>query len=1425
MAVVANISVLLSARIEGYRSQIGFARQDNETFARSATQAGLKIRDAGKAMDILRQRSFEQLSTQQKLNEEMRAINHLFKAGIIDQGNYAKAMIQLNDAYRQKAALEAAKAQDSLNNSIQRGTEVMRPQLAAQKEALADYKRTAQALRDLEQSGTAKKLGITSDEIENRRREAFLTGQAKFQGKETPAQIQERTAKATEAATAAVSKFNEKFQTAKQRLSATLDQLRLLREQAVLAGTPLNLEAQSALVQEAKETFRKDSGLTDRIRREQKAREENNQAIQRGIQLLDQNFAARQRLGNQLRDLQAAAKSDPDRFGGQKLEEARKKAFQEYRNETQSSTQLAAASVDKFNQKFVTAKQRLRDTINELRVMRQTAADAGKVLSANAQNQFVQKAVETFREDSGTNARLRDQAKARDEANKAAERGIELVDKDFVANERRRKQLLQQLADIDAAQKVYRNQGLGVQKFATARVGIFEELAALQQGRESPAAIAERQAQELAVRKAAIEKENIAAIKATMTAEQTRAAEYAKINQDIVDGLSAEAAARRRLAVDSEFNKRTGVDQRLQIEADLVQKYNASIARGTQIARPAKAATDEYRQTIKDLGRALNAARISQQEYNVARLQATRLRRDASISPILQSGINQVAPYRQVIQTVVRSIQDMRVAVNSGKVTQAEYTSALVNGIRPAEQLLEVQKRLESAYRRNKISLAEYVAGLRAAKSEIIGKTSLLQRLTSSLGVFRTVAIGMAGAQVYSSIFTGISDAFTFEPKIRRAIALFGELEEAQKASLRRVTFSETFNNVPILDRVQVLEELAKDGVDAEVAIRSLGKTLAFASVSGLNAQDSVSRVSEVMKAYRQETGNAQEDTLILSQIMDLLVTSANQTASDVAQVAEALIRTAPQANQLGISMREAAKGVISLSEIGRKGEVGGNELAIALRDLANKAIENKEAFKDLGVTFFETDGYFVGMETSIQQLADALRELTPEQRTMALQSIGVTQKASQFQQQLISLVDVLKDSKTAFEDTNGAVERLHKESMTELVFLANQVRTAFAYIVNSTIVAWFEKLAGWINNTSAQTRQMIAATVTFVAVLVSIKSAVASISVVIAALKVYRATLIATLAVKYAMVALAGPKGWLLIASSIGVAAAAAGAMYYGIGLLEEQLASTSAGMQNFNDSVDRLRTSIGSGRQDLVDLRAAMSDVFTNLDNRFKAEGIDSLSESISGIQAKIANANVAEIQAAQQSIEQLQTMVSGFFDQARENISAEATARYFADLNAQIRNVSRAMDSVDVAKLKALREELDNITKGVQTPLEKAVEDIRKLTEIKKANLFITPVIERRRINQVLDELIGDVQQKVSQQTIKLNSAAEIRGSQREFSSRVTVTSSDSVARDQRDYYARSLRLAKDGNRSLGEIASLLEDFLRSQATQESSNILDD
>ncbi len=1561
MAVVANISVLLSARVEAYRSQIGFARQDNESFARSATAAGLKVRDAGKAMDALRQRSFELLTTQQKLTEEIQAIGHLYRAGVIDQRNYEKAIKQVNEAYRQKAAAEAAKGQESFNAAVQRGTQLLRPQIAAQKEAMTEYKKTVAALDALQKSGTANRLGITAEEIENRRREAFLVGQAKFQGKDTPDKIQERTRAATEAATAAVGKFNQQFQTARQRLSDTLGQLRVLREQAELAGKPLDIEAQQQFVRKAIEDYRKDSGIADRLRREQKAQEENNQAIQRGIQLMDQNFAARQRLSQQLRDIQAAAKFDPDRFGGDKLEKARQQAFEAYRaetqkstelaaasvdkfnqrfvtakqrlretigelrtmreqaklagkvldegaqqqfirravedfrrdsglteklkkeqkaqeennqaiqrgiqlmdknfgarqrlgqqlrdiaaaarfdpdrfggqqmekarqeaieayrSETQRSTELAAASVDKFNQRFVTAKQRLRETINELRTLRQQAAESGRILDRTAEKQFIKKAVDDFRRDAGLDTRLKAEAAARNESNLAAERGLQLVDKEFAVNNRRRQQLLQQLADINTARQAY--QGLDVRKFAVASRGIFDELNALAQGKESPAAIAEREAAKLAANKVRIEKENVDAIKASQTAEQFRAQEYTRINQDIVNGLNAEAAARRRLAVDAEFNKRTGVDQRQQIETDLVTRYNEAIARGVQLARPARQATDEYRQSIKDLNKALEAARINQQEYNIARMQATRLREDNSLSPILQNGINQVAPYRQVLQTVTRTIEDMRVAVASGKVTQEEYNRVMQSGIRPSDQLAQVQAALTQRYRQNQLTLREYVGALRMAKTEIMGKTTILQRLLTTFGVFRTVLIGMSSAQLYSGIFTAFSDSFEFEPKIRRAIALFGELEDSQKQALRSAVISETFNNVPILERVQVLEELAKDGIAADVASRSLGKTLAFASVSGLGAQDAVSKVSEVLKAYRLETGNAQEDTLRLSQIMDLLVTSANQTASNVQQVAEALIRTAPQANQLGIEIRDAARGVISLSEIGRKGEVGGNELAIALRDLAIKATENKEAFADLGVTFFETDGFFVGMETSVQQLSDALARLSPEQRTNALLTIGVTQKASQFQQQLISLVDVLKQSKTSFEDTNGAVDRLQRDSMTELLLLTNQVRSAFTFVINSTLVAFFESVAGAINRTSREFRSWIAlavgGTLGFV---IGLRSVVLVMALITSAVRVYRAALLAVATVQTFLVAMSGPAGWGLIALAIGAATATAWGLYTAVSAIEDEMAK-GIGLNEVNDSVDRLNSSLADSRAEIGELRAAMSDVFTNIQSGFNARGFFQADASIAQVQNEIANASAEQIESAKESISQLQAIVNGFFAQNQAALSDDQLRRYFEDLNAQIRNVSRAMKTVDVTQLKQLREELARIIEDTKTPLEKAFEEIQKLAAIREAKLPITPVIERRKIDQVLESLIGTFEQEANNRLIRLNVGAEIRGSQEEFSSRVTVSADERSRNETRNYQERSLILARQQVKGLDDVSELLRELIEKQDNEEQIRI---
>jgi TP901 family phage tail tape measure protein len=183
-------------------------------------------------------------------------------------------------------------------------------------------------------------------------------------------------------------------------------------------------------------------------------------------------------------------------------------------------------------------------------------------------------------------------------------------------------------------------------------------------------------------------------------------------------------------------------------------------------------------------------------------------------------------------------------------------------------------------------------------------------------------------------------------------------------------------------EAAQAEAELAKAGVStADIIGGGLTGALNLASAGGLDLATAATYAANAMATFKLQGAD-------VPRIADTLAAGANKSAADVDQMGQSLQQTGLVADQMGLTLEDTVGTLSMFAQAGLKGSDAGTSLKTMLMRLTPSTKEAKDAMESLGLSFYDSEGNFVGISNAAEQLKTKLGPLTQEQRQLALQTI-----------------------------------------------------------------------------------------------------------------------------------------------------------------------------------------------------------------------------------------------------------------------------------------------------------------------------------------------------------------------------------------------------------------------------------------------------
>ncbi|GEN78712.1 hypothetical protein N867_09205 [Actinotalea fermentans ATCC 43279 = JCM 9966 = DSM 3133] len=175
------------------------------------------------------------------------------------------------------------------------------------------------------------------------------------------------------------------------------------------------------------------------------------------------------------------------------------------------------------------------------------------------------------------------------------------------------------------------------------------------------------------------------------------------------------------------------------------------------------------------------------------------------------------------------------------------------------------------------------------------------------------------------------------------------------------------------------IENLAKAGVSAaDILSGGLDGALNLAAAGGLD----VAQAAEIASVALTQFGLSGSD---VTHVADLLAAGAGKAMGDVTDLGQALAQGGQVAAQTGLTIEETTAALSAFASAGLLGSDAGTSLKTMLQRLTPQSAEAQQTMDELGISAYDAQGQFVGLETFAGRLQNGLRDLTPEARNAAL--------------------------------------------------------------------------------------------------------------------------------------------------------------------------------------------------------------------------------------------------------------------------------------------------------------------------------------------------------------------------------------------------------------------------------------------------------
>lgn len=392
--------------------------------------------------------------------------------------------------------------------------------------------------------------------------------------------------------------------------------------------------------------------------------------------------------------------------------------------------------------------------------------------------------------------------------------------------------------------------------------------------------------------------------------------------------------------------------------------------------------------------------------------------------------------YRQKVEdtktAIAKKEEELNKLTNAEEVNEkaVEKTSNQLNRMKETLRDTERNISLTEAEMRNLSNEAESV-NTALKKNELEQYTKKLKDLSenlNSLGDKLTTAgtkISLLGGNLMKLsspllAFSGYSAkvAMDFEEGMDKVQALSGATGEELELLSDKAKEMGANTSKSAKESADALGYMSLAGWDVNQMLTGLEPILRLSEGAQSDLAYTSDLVTDSMSALGVEVGN-------LSRYLDIVAKTQSSANTSATQMLEAYISCGGTLKNLNVPLEESATWIGILANRGKKGAEAGNAFNSVLVNLTGGSSTAKGAMEKLGVSAWDLEGNFIGIEATLRLLNEALATCTQEQKTNFESAIGGKTQLDTLQALLSGLNEEYVELKDTITDSDGALNKL----------------------------------------------------------------------------------------------------------------------------------------------------------------------------------------------------------------------------------------------------------------------------------------------------------------------------------------------------------------------------------------------------------------
>lgn len=321
------------------------------------------------------------------------------------------------------------------------------------------------------------------------------------------------------------------------------------------------------------------------------------------------------------------------------------------------------------------------------------------------------------------------------------------------------------------------------------------------------------------------------------------------------------------------------------------------------------------------------------------------------------------------------------------------------------------------------------------------------------------VVAGIAGGAL---AFANFDQAMTRSTAVMTGVT--SAMRDDMAAAAREVASTTT---VSATQAAEAYYFLASAGFDAASSIEVLPQVAAFAQAGAFDMATATELAASATASLGLRTTDTAQYIENMGRVTDVLTRQSQLSGATVQQFADAMSNGAgAAARQAGLDVEQTAAILGVFADAGIRGSEAGTLVSAMLRDLTTKAVENRDAFAQLGVRVFDANGALLPMAEIAASVRDSLGPMSAEQRAAALSSLGLGDEARRALGILQGGVDTLGSYESAARDAGGTVQEVadnQMQSMSNRLQVVKNDLTNAGIVIGEQFLPYLVQLAEWI--------------------------------------------------------------------------------------------------------------------------------------------------------------------------------------------------------------------------------------------------------------------------------------------------------------------------------------------------------------------------